>query len=56
MTMTDHDLKLIHKAENMSRFQYRSIDTLIPLAQTTEARRILTDIRWQLHDLCIETI
>ena len=54
--MTDFDKELIAKAENMSRYQYRDIDALITQAQTKEARRILSYIRWDLHDLCVETI
>ena len=54
--MTDFDKELIAKAENMSRYQYRDIDALIPQARTKEARRILSCIRWEKYDLVQETI
>ena len=54
--MTDFDKKLIEKAESVSRYEYRDIDELIKKAETEEARQILTNIRWELYDLVVETI
>lgn len=54
--MTDFDKKLIEKANQIRRWNYRSIDTLISIADTDEARRRLTDIRQELRDLSEETL
>ena len=54
--MTDFDKKLIERADRLSRYEYREIDSLIKLAETEEARQILTNIRWELYDLVVETI
>ena len=54
--MTEFDKKLIEKAKNFRRWDYRSIDVLISIADTDEARRALTNIRWELHDLVQETL
>ncbi len=54
--MTDFDQKLIEKARNFRRWDYRHIDILITIADTDEARKRLTDIRWELYDLVQETL
>lgn len=54
--MTDFDKKLIEKANGFRRWDYRSIDVLISIADTEEARKWLTDIRWELYDLVKETL
>ena len=54
--MTDFDKKLIEKANGFRRWDYRNIDVLISIADTEEARKRLTDIRWELYDLVKETL
>lgn len=54
--MTDFDKKLIEKANGISRYRYRNIDVLISIADTEEAKKQLTNIRWELYDLVKETI
>lgn len=54
--MTDFDKKLIEKADNLPRYQYRDIDVLIHLADTNEARLQLHAMRWENYDLVQETI
>lgn len=54
--MTDFDKKLIEKASNFRRWDYRNIDVLISIADTEEARKRLTNIRWELYDLVQETL
>lgn len=54
--MTDFDKKLIEKANNFRRWDYRNIDVLIAIADTEEARKQLTNIRWELYDLVQETL
>ncbi|MDE5643919.1 MAG: hypothetical protein K2I56_10570 [Muribaculaceae bacterium] len=55
-TMPDTDKKLIEKASGIRRWDYRDIDELIAMAQTDQARDILTNIRWELYDLVQETL
>lgn len=55
-TMTDFDKKLIEKAHDTSRWNYRYFDMLISFADTDEARQILTRIRWDLYDSVQETL
>lgn len=54
--MTEFDKKLIEKANGFRRWDYRDIDVLISIADTEEARKRLTNIRWELHDLVKETL
>lgn len=54
--MTDFDKKLIEKADRLNRRDYRMIDAIISFADTQEAREVLHNIRWELHDLAMETI
>ena len=54
--MTDFDKKLIAKADAFSRWDYRDIDVLIAIADTTEAREKLTEIRRLLYDHVQETL
>lgn len=54
--MTDFDKQLIKKAENIRRWDYREIDILVKYADTEEARRRLTNLRWELYDSVRETI
>ncbi|CDE58212.1 unknown [Prevotella sp. CAG:873] len=54
--MTDFDKKLIEKANKFSRWDYHNIDVLISIADTDEARKALTNIRWELYDLVQETL
>lgn len=54
--MTDFDKKLIEKAGKFRRWDYRSIDVLISIADTAEAKERLTDIRWELYDSVQETL
>lgn len=54
--MTDFDKKLIEKANNISRWNYRYIDVLISIADTAEAKERLTNIRWELYDSVRETL
>lgn len=54
--MTDFDKRLIEKAERIRRWDYRDIDILYRYADTDEARKRLTQIRWELYDLVMETI
>lgn len=54
--MTEFDKKLIEKAQLIPRWRYRSIDTLVEIADTDEAREILSNLRWELHDSVMETI
>lgn len=54
--MTDFDKKLIEKAQNFRRWDYRDIDVLISIADTEEARKQLNNIRWELYDLVKETL
>lgn len=54
--MTDFDKKLIEKASNFNRYDYRNIDILITIADTDEGRRRLRDLRFQLYDLTLETL
>ena len=54
--MTDFDKKLIEKANGFRRWDYRSIDVLISIADTDGARKQLTNIRWELYDLVQETL
>lgn len=54
--MTDFDKKLIEKAGNIRRWDYREIDTLVKYADTDEARKRLIEIRWELYDLVQETL
>ena len=54
--MTDFDKKLIEKANNISRWNYRDIDVLISIADTAEAKERLTNIRWELYDSVQENL
>ncbi len=54
--MTDFDKKLIEKANAISRWNYRDIDVLISIADTSEAKKCLTNIRWELYDSVHETL
>lgn len=54
--MTDFDKKLIEKADKFSRWDYRDIDILMSIADTEEAQDRLYNIRWELHDLALESI
>lgn len=54
--MTDFDKKLIEKASKFRRWDYRSIDVLISIADTDEGRQQLTNIRWELYDSVQETL
>lgn len=54
--MTDFDKQLIEKAEKISRWHYRDIDVLISIADTREARDILSNIRECRRDSVIETL
>lgn len=53
--MTDFDRKLIEKANSYSRWNFRSVDSLIDQAETDEARMQLHYIRCELRDLAYET-
>ena len=55
-TMTDFDKKLIQKANNLPRWNYRDIDVLISIADTAQAKERLLDIRMELRDLTRETL
>lgn len=52
--MTDQEL--IDKANELSRWDYADIDDMIPLAQTAETRNHLRRLRYELYDMCLETI
>ena len=54
--MTDFDRKLIEKANNMRRWDYRDVDVLMNIADTEEARRALSYIRGELYTLVQETL
>lgn len=54
--MTEHDKQLIIKAEKISRWNYRDVDTLIASADTTEARQRLIAIKYELYDLMHESL
>lgn len=54
--MTEFDKTLIEKARKFSRYNYRQIDILIKIADTEEARKELTEIRWELYDSVQETL
>ena len=54
--MTEHDKKLIAKAESLPRWYYRDINALIAEADTDEARRKLNLIRRELYDLVEGTL
>ncbi len=54
--MTDFDKKLIEKARNFRRWDYRDIDLLVKIADTDEARKRLVEIRWELYVLVQETL
>lgn len=54
--MTDFDKKLIEKANTFHRWDYRSIDVLISIADTDEAKNQLTNIRWNLYESVQETL
>ena len=54
--MTEFDEKLIEKAGKQPRYEYFKIDIMIQLADTDQARRELTNIRWELHDSVQGTI
>lgn len=54
--MTDFDKRLIEKAGGLSRWDYASVDVLISIADTDEARKRLADIRWELYDAVKETL
>ncbi|WP_301196569.1 MULTISPECIES: hypothetical protein [Muribaculaceae] len=54
--MTDFDKKLIEKANGFRCWDYLDIDVLISIADTEEARKQLTNIRWELYDLVQETL
>lgn len=54
--MTDFDKKLIEKANNFRRWDYRYIDVLISIADTDEAKEQLRNIRWELYDSVQETL
>ncbi|MCM1081063.1 MAG: hypothetical protein NC343_04865 [Muribaculum sp.] len=54
--MTDFDKKLIEKAQNIRRWDYREIDILIKYADTDEARERLRNLRWDLYDSVQETL
>ena len=54
--MTDFDKKLIEKASRFRIWAYSDIDTLISIADTEEARKQLSNIRWELYDLVQETL
>ena len=54
--MTDFDKKLIEKANSFRRWDYRSIDVLIAIADSEEAREELRNIRLDLYDSVQETL
>lgn len=54
--MTDFDKRLIEKANRFSRWNYRSIDVLISIADTIEARERLAEIRSTLRELVEESL
>lgn len=54
--MTEHDKKLIAKAESLPRWYYRDIDALIAQADTDEARQRLFDIQDELCEFVQETL
>ncbi|MBD5219501.1 MAG: hypothetical protein HDS72_04560 [Bacteroidales bacterium] len=54
--MTEFDKQLIAKAENLRRWDYRLIDSILPFADTPEARAELTRIRWELYDLMQDSL
>lgn len=54
--MTDFDQKLIEKARNFRRWDYRDIDVLIAIADTDQARRRLREISNELYDLVQDTL
>lgn len=54
--MTDFDKKLIEKANQFSRLEYTKIDTLIEIADTQQARKLLNEIRTELYYLVKETL
>lgn len=54
--MTDFDKKLIEKANEFRRWDYRDVDILIKIADTDEARELLRNIRWELYDSVQETL
>lgn len=54
--MTEFDKKLIEKAKSFPRFEYHKLDVLISIAETDQARKELSNIRWELYDLVLETI
>lgn len=54
--MTEFDKKLIEKANNIRRWDYRKIDVLITIADTEQAKQQLSYIRWELYDLVHETL
>lgn len=54
--MTELDKKLIEQANQLERWDYRKIDQLIMKAETKEARKLLTEIRWDKYDLVQETL
>ncbi|MBD5427518.1 MAG: hypothetical protein HDR38_08245 [Treponema sp.] len=49
--MTDFDKALIQKADSLSHWDYRKIDTYIDIADTPEARDVLRNIRRSSLDL-----
>lgn len=54
--MTEFDKKLIEKAKGFCRYEYHKIDVLISIAETDQARKELSNIRWELYDFVKETL
>lgn len=54
--MTEFDKILIQKAQGISRWYYHHIDTLIAIADTEEARSILSDLRFELREAAHESL
>lgn len=54
--MTEFDKRLLEKADTFRRWEWQSVDTLIKIADTAEAREQLACIRRQLRDLVRETV
>lgn len=54
--MTEFDKRLIEKAYETSHWDYRHIDILVKYADTEEARKQLSIIRWELYGLVQDTL
>lgn len=54
--MTEKDLRLIEQANATKRWYWRDIDDLIAQADTREAAERLFDIKWELHDLDLDSL